>query len=55
MAAVSTAGRTGFSKKVTPWVRSMVDKVPVFQSSLTRELLAASVTDPELLRILVGK
>lgn len=35
--------------------RSMVDKVPVFQSRLTRELLAASVTDPDLLRILVGK
>ncbi len=35
--------------------RSMVDKVQNFQSSLTTELLAASVTDPDLMRVLLGK
>ena len=35
--------------------RSIVDKMQLFQSNLTGELLAASMTDPELLRILVGK
>ena len=35
--------------------RSMVDKVQNFQSVLTRELLTASVTDPELIKILIGK
>jgi hypothetical protein len=35
--------------------RSMVDKVQNFQSSLTTELLAASVTDPDLMRVMLGK
>jgi hypothetical protein len=35
--------------------RSMVDKIQSFQSILTTELLAASVSDPELLKILIGK
>ena len=35
--------------------RSMIDKTQSFQSILTRELLAASVSDPELIRILIGK
>lgn len=35
--------------------RSMVDKTQNFQSILTRELLTASVSDPELIRILIGK
>lgn len=35
--------------------RSMVDKVQNFQSVLTTELLAASITDPDLMRVLVGK
>ncbi|MEO8005130.1 MAG: hypothetical protein ABI771_09510 [Betaproteobacteria bacterium] len=35
--------------------RSMVDKVQNFQSSLTTELLAASVSDPDLMRVLLGK
>jgi hypothetical protein len=34
---------------------SMIDKVQGFQSILTRELLAASISDPELMKILVGK
>jgi hypothetical protein len=35
--------------------RSMVDKVQNFQAILTKELLTASITDPELIRILIGK
>ena len=35
--------------------RSMVDKTQNFQAILTKELLTASVTDPELIRILIGK
>lgn len=35
--------------------RSMVDKVQNFQSTLTTELLAASITDPDLMRVLLGK
>lgn len=35
--------------------RSMVDKVQNFQSTLTTELLAASITDPDLTRVLLGK
>ncbi|MEO8156684.1 MAG: hypothetical protein ABI648_02730 [Betaproteobacteria bacterium] len=35
--------------------RSMIDKAQNFQSALTRELLAASVSDPELVKILIGK
>ncbi len=35
--------------------RSMIDKTQNFQSILTRELLAASVSDPELIRILIGR
>ncbi len=35
--------------------RSMIDKTQNFQSALTRELLAASVSDPELVKILIGK
>ncbi len=35
--------------------RSMVDKTQNFQSNLTMELLNASVSDPELIRILIGK
>ncbi len=35
--------------------RSMIDKTQNFQSILTRELLTASVSDPELIRILLGK
>ena len=34
---------------------SMIDKTQNFQSILTRELLTASVSDPELIRILIGK
>jgi hypothetical protein len=34
---------------------SMIDKTQNFQAILTRELLTASVTDPELIRILIGK
>lgn len=34
---------------------SMIDKSQNFQAVLTKELLASSVSDPELLRILVGK
>jgi hypothetical protein len=35
--------------------RSMVDKTQNFQSNLTMELLNASVSDPELIKILLGK
>jgi hypothetical protein len=35
--------------------RSMIDKTQSFQSILTKELLTASVSDPELIRILIGK
>jgi hypothetical protein len=35
--------------------RSMVDKTQNFQSILTKELLTASVSDPELIKILIGK
>lgn len=35
--------------------RSMIDKTQNFQSILTKELLTASVSDPELIRILIGK
>ncbi|HEX7953013.1 MAG TPA: hypothetical protein VF523_08120 [Burkholderiales bacterium] len=35
--------------------RSMIDKTQYFQSALTRELLAASVSDPELMKLLIGK
>ena len=35
--------------------RSMVDKVQSFQSSLTAELLTASISDPDLMRVLLGK
>lgn len=35
--------------------RSMIDKAQNFQSVLTRELLGASVSDPELVKILIGK
>lgn len=35
--------------------RSMIDKTQNFQSILTRELLTASVSDPELVRILIGR
>ncbi|HVY04576.1 MAG TPA: hypothetical protein VHB46_01245 [Burkholderiales bacterium] len=35
--------------------RSMIDKIQNFQGSLTRELLAASVSDPALMRALMGK
>jgi hypothetical protein len=34
---------------------TMIDKTQNFQSTLTRELLTASVSDPELVRILIGK
>jgi hypothetical protein len=34
---------------------SMVDKTQSFQSILTKELLTASVSDPELVRILIGR
>ena len=34
---------------------SMIDKTQSFQSILTKELLTASVTDPELIRILIGR
>jgi hypothetical protein len=35
--------------------RSMIDKTQSFQTILTRELLTASVSDPELVRILIGR
>jgi len=35
--------------------RSMVDKTQNFQSILTKELLTASVSDPELIKILIGR
>lgn len=35
--------------------RSMIDKTQSFQSILTKELLTASVSDPELIKILIGK
>jgi hypothetical protein len=35
--------------------RSMIDKTQNFQSILTKELLTASVSDPELIKILIGK
>lgn len=35
--------------------RSMIDKTQNFQSILIKELLTASVSDPELMRILLGK
>ena len=35
--------------------RSMIDKTQNFQSILTKELLTASVSDPELIRILIGR
>jgi hypothetical protein len=35
--------------------RSMVDKTQNFQSILTKELLTASVSDPELIKILLGR
>jgi len=35
--------------------RSMIDKTQNFQSILTKELLSASVSDPELIKILIGK
>ena len=35
--------------------RSMIEKTQSFQSILTKELLTASVSDPELIRILIGK
>ncbi|MBI3528419.1 MAG: hypothetical protein HY067_10670 [Betaproteobacteria bacterium] len=35
--------------------RSMIDKTQSFQSILTKELLTASVSDPELVRILIGR
>ena len=34
--------------------RSMIDKTQSFQSILAKELLTASVSDPELIRILIG-
>ena len=34
--------------------RSMIDKTQSFQSILVKELLMASVSDPELIRILIG-
>ncbi len=34
---------------------SMIDKTQNFQSILTKELLTASVSDPELVRILIGR
>jgi len=34
--------------------RSMIEKTQSFQSILTKEFLAASVSDPELIRILIG-
>lgn len=33
----------------------MIDKTQSFQSILTKELLTASVSDPELIKILIGK
>jgi hypothetical protein len=35
--------------------RSMVDKTQSFQSILTKELLTTSVSDPELIRIFIGR
>ncbi len=35
--------------------RSMVDKAQNFQGILTRELLAASISDPSLMEVLLGK
>ena len=35
--------------------RSMIGKTQSFQFILTKELLTASVSDPELMRILLGK
>jgi hypothetical protein len=35
--------------------RSMIDKTQGFQSILTKELLTASIGDPELIRILIGR
>lgn len=34
---------------------SMIDKTQSFQSILTKELLTASISDPELVRILIGR
>lgn len=39
----------------TDEARSMIDKTQSFQSILTKELLTASVSDPELIKILIGK
>jgi hypothetical protein len=35
--------------------RTMIDKAQGFQSILSMELLSASVSDPELIKILIGK
>jgi hypothetical protein len=35
--------------------RTMIDKAPGFQTILGKELLSASVSDPELIKILIGK